>query len=91
MSLRIRCCCLVAGVRRPVRRPFLGALIVVGDRRDLLAWVSIMGGLFLVLCTLTQQYAPLAAAAAAGGELASWLANWINMPGIVIVAAFVIL
>jgi hypothetical protein len=75
----------------------IGALIVVGDRRHLLAWLLIADGVFLAVFNLTQQYAPLALGLTSrqlslpGGDLASWLANWTNVAGIVIVAAFVIL
>jgi hypothetical protein len=85
------------GILNGLILPLIGALIVVGDRRNLLAWVLIMGGLFLAVYNLAQQYAPLALGLTSrqlslhGGELASWLANWTNVPGIVIVAAFLIL
>ncbi len=85
------------GILNALILPLLGALIVVGDRRNLLAWVLIMGGVFLAVYNLTQQYAPLALGLTSrqlslpGGELASWLTSWINVPGIVIVGAFLIL
>ena len=38
----------------------IGALIVVGDRRHLLAWLLLVDGLALAVFNFTQQYAPLA-------------------------------
>ena len=60
--------------------PLVGALIVVRDRRHLLAWLLLVGGVFLAVFNLTQQYAPLALGLTSrqlslpGGDLASWLA-----------------
>lgn len=36
----------------------IGALIVVGDRRHLLAWLFLVEGLSLAVFNFTQQYAP---------------------------------
>ena len=36
----------------------IGALIVVGDRRHLLAWLFLVKGLSLGVFNFTQQYAP---------------------------------
>jgi hypothetical protein len=75
----------------------IGALIVVGDRRHLLAWLFLVEALSLSLFNLTQQYAPLALgltprrASLPGGELASWLTSWINLPGLVIGVVFLVL
>jgi hypothetical protein len=38
----------------------IGALIVVGDRRHLLAWLLLVDGLVLGALNLAEQYAPLA-------------------------------
>jgi hypothetical protein len=75
----------------------IGALIVVGDRRHLLAWLLLVDGLALAVFNFTQQYAPLALGltprqlSLPGGELASWLASWTNLPGIVIGVVFLVL
>ena len=75
----------------------IGALIVVGDRRHLLAWLLLVDGLALAVFNVTQQYAPLALGltprqlSLPGGELASWLASWTNVPGIVIGVVFLVL
>jgi hypothetical protein len=75
----------------------IGALIVVGDRRHLLAWLLIVDGLFLGVFNLAAQYAPLALGLTSrrlslpGGELASWLTSWTNVPGIVIGVIFLVL
>ena len=59
----------------------IGALIVVGDRRHLLAWLLLVDGLVLAVFNFTQQYAPLALGltprglSLPGGELASWLSQ----------------
>jgi uncharacterized membrane protein len=85
------------GILNALILPLIGALIVVSDRRHLLAWLLIADGVFLAVYNLTQQYAPLALGLTSrqlslpGGDLASWLANWTNVPGIVILAGFVIL
>ena len=77
--------------------PLIGALIVVGDRRHLLAWLLIVDGVFLAVFNFAAQYAPLALGLTSrqlslpGGELASWLASWTNVPGIVIGVVFVVL
>jgi hypothetical protein len=77
--------------------PLIGALIVVGDRRHLLAWLLMLAGAFLAVYNLAAQYAPLALGltlrrlSLPGGDLASWLTSWTNVPGIVILAAFLIL
>jgi hypothetical protein len=75
----------------------IGALIVVGDRRHLLAWLFLVEGLSLAVFNFTQQYAPLALGLTSrqlslpGGELASWLTTWTNVPGIVIGVVFLVL
>jgi hypothetical protein len=75
----------------------IGALIVVGDRRHLLAWLFLVEGLSLGVFNFTQQYAPLALGltrrrlSLPGGELASWLTSWTNLPGIVIGVVFLVL
>jgi hypothetical protein len=85
------------GILNALVLPLIGALIVVGDRRHLLAWLLILAGAFLAVYNLAAQYAPLALGLTArrlslpGGDLASWLTSWTNVPGIVILAAFLIL
>jgi hypothetical protein len=85
------------GILNALVLPLIGALIVVGDRRHLLAWLLIVGGVFLAVYNLAAQYAPLALGLTSrrlslpGGDLASWLTGWTNVPGIVILAVFVIL
>jgi hypothetical protein len=75
----------------------IGALIVVGDRRHLLAWLFLVEGLSLGVFNSTQQYAPLALGltprqlSLPGGELASWVTSWSNLPGIVIGVVFLVL
>jgi hypothetical protein len=75
----------------------IGALIVVGDRRHLLAWLFLVEGLSLGVFNFTQQYAPLALGLTSrqlslpGGEFASWLTSWSNLPGIVIGVVFLVL
>jgi hypothetical protein len=75
----------------------IGALIVVGDRRHLLAWLFLVEGLSLGIFNFTQQYAPLALGltprrlSLPGGELASWLTSWSNLPGLVIGVVFLVL
>ncbi|HEY8557666.1 MAG TPA: hypothetical protein VIM97_10045, partial [Actinomycetes bacterium] len=67
----------------------VGALIVVRDRRHLLAWLLLVDSLLLATFNLAAQYAPLALGLTSrqlslpGGDLASWLASWTNLPGIV--------
>jgi hypothetical protein len=85
------------GILNALVLPLIGALIVVGDRRHLLAWLLILGGAFLAVYNLAAQYAPLALGLTSrrlslpAGDLASWLTSWTNVPGIVILAAFLIL
>ena len=85
------------GILNALVLPLIGALIVVGDRRHLLAWLLIVGGGFLAVYNFAAQYAPLALGLTSrrlslpGGDLASWLTGWTNVPGIVILAVFVIL
>jgi hypothetical protein len=75
----------------------IGALIVVGDRRHLLAWLFLVEALSLGVFNFTQQYAPLALGLTSrqqslpGGELASWLTSWANLPGVVIGVVFLVL
>jgi hypothetical protein len=72
----------------------VGALIVVRDRRHLLAWLLLLDSILLAVFNFTAQYAPLALGLTSrqlslpGGDLASWLASWINLPGIVIAVVF---
>jgi len=72
----------------------VGALIVVRDRRHLLAWLFLLESLLLAVFNFTAQYAPLALGLTSrqlslpGGDLASWLASWTNVPGIVIGVVF---
>jgi hypothetical protein len=85
------------GILNALVLPLIGALIVVGDRRHLLAWLLIVGGGFLAVYNFAAQYAPLALGLTSrrlslpAGDLASWLTSWTNVPGIVILAVFVIL
>jgi hypothetical protein len=64
----------------------IGALIVVGDRRHLLAWLLLADGLVLGALNVAEQYAPLALGLTTrrlslpGGELASWVARWALCP-----------
>ena len=75
----------------------IGALIVVRDRRHLLAWLLLVDGLLLAVYNFTQQYAPAALGltprrlSLPGGVLASWLTSWTNVPGIVIGVVFLVL
>jgi hypothetical protein len=64
----------------------VGALIVVGDRRHLLAWLLLGNSLTLAAYNFSEQYAPLALGltparlSLPGGELASWLTSWTTCP-----------
>jgi two-component system, NarL family, sensor kinase len=75
----------------------IGALIVVGDRRHLLAWLLLADGLVLGALNVAEQYARLALGltprrlSLPGGELASWVASWAFVPGIVIGVVFLVL
>ena len=75
----------------------VGALIVVRDRRHLLAWLLLVDSLLLATFNFAAQYAPLALGMTSrrlslpGGELASWLASWTNVPGIVLGVVFLVL
>jgi hypothetical protein len=75
----------------------VGALIVVRDRRHLLAWLLLVDSLLLATFNFAAQYAPLALGLTSrhlslpGGELASWLASWTNVPGIVLGVVFLVL
>ena len=75
----------------------IGALIVVGDRRHLLAWLLLADGLVLGALNVAEQYAPLALGLTTrqlslpGGKLASWVASWAFVPGIVIGVVFLVL
>jgi hypothetical protein len=85
------------GIVNALVLPLVGALIVVGNRRQLLAWLLIVDGVFLAVFNFTQQYAPLALGLTSrqlslpGGEVASWLANWTMVPGIVVSIVFLVL
>ena len=48
------------GILNALVLPLIGVLIVVGDRHHLLAWLLIVGGVFLAEYNLAAQYAPLA-------------------------------
>jgi hypothetical protein len=71
----------------------IGALIVVGDRRHLLAWLLLVDSLALATFNFTEQYATLALGltprrlSLPGGDLASWT----NLPGIVISVVVLVL
>ena len=75
----------------------IGGLIVAGDRRHLLAWLLLGNSLTLAAYNFSEQYAPLALGltparlSLPGGELASWLTSWTNVPGIVIAVVFLVL
>src|SRR5215217_541139 len=75
----------------------VGALIVVRDRRHLLAWLLLVDSVLLAVFNFAAQYAPLALGLTSrhlslpGGNLASWLASWTNVPGIVIAVVFLVL
>jgi hypothetical protein len=77
--------------------PLVGALIVMGDRRHLLAWLFFLAGVSLAVFNFAEQYAPLALGLTSrrpslpGGDVASWLASWTMVPGIVVGVAFLIL
>jgi hypothetical protein len=85
------------GILNALVLPLIGALIVVGDRHHLLAWLLIVAGVSLAVYNLAAQYAPLALGLTSrrlslpGGDLTSWLTSWTNLPGIVILAVFLIL
>jgi hypothetical protein len=70
---------------------------VVRDPRHLLAWLLLVDSLLLATFNFAAQYAPLALGLTSrhlslpGGELASWLASWTNVPGIVISVVFLVL
>jgi hypothetical protein len=55
------------GILNALVLPLIGALIVVGDRRHLLAWLLIAAGAFLAVYNLAAQYAPLASASPRDG------------------------
>jgi hypothetical protein len=75
----------------------IGALVVARDRRHLLAWLLLADAVLLAVYNLASQYAPLALGltprhwSLPGGELASWLTSWTNVPGIVISVVFLVL
>ena len=85
------------GILNALVLPLIGALIVINDRRHLLAWLLILAGAFLAVYNLAAQYAPLALGLTSrrlslpGGDLASWLTSWTNVPGIVIGVVFLVL
>jgi multisubunit Na+/H+ antiporter MnhC subunit len=85
------------GIVNAMVMPLVGALILARDRRNLLAWLLIVGNLFLAVYNFADQYAHLALGLTArqlslpGGEFASWLTAWTNVPGIVIGLVFLIL
>ena len=69
------------GILNALVLPLIGALIVVGDRHHLLAWLLILAGAFLAVYNLAAQYAPcprphLATAVAALARWSSWSASW---------------
>ena len=63
----------------------------------LLAWLLLADGLVLGALNVAEQYAPLALGLTTrqlslpGGELASWVASWAFVPGIVIGVVFLVL
>jgi hypothetical protein len=67
------------GILNALVLQLIGALIVVGDRRHLLAWLLTVDGVFLAVYNLAAQYAPLAFGLTSrrlslpGGDLGSWL------------------
>jgi hypothetical protein len=75
----------------------VGALIVVRDRRHLLAWLLLVDSLLLATFNFASQYGLLALGLTSrhvslpGGELCSWLAGWTNLPGIVLGVVFLVL
>jgi two-component system NarL family sensor kinase len=75
----------------------VGALIVARDRRHPLAWLLLLDSILLAVFNFSAQYAPLALGLTSrhlslpGGDLASWLASWTNVPGIVIGVVFLVL
>jgi hypothetical protein len=75
----------------------IGALIVARDRRHLLAWLLLADAVLLATYNVASQYGLLALGltprrwSLPGGELASWLADWTNVPGIVISVVFLVL
>lgn len=77
--------------------PVIGVLVLAREPRNLLGWLMCVDGVFLGVFNLAQQYAPLALGltedrrSLPGGELASWLGSWTNVPGIVLSAVFVLL
>jgi hypothetical protein len=85
------------GILNALVLPLIGALIVMGDHRHPLAWLLIVDGLFLAVFNFAAQYAPLALGLTSrrlslpGGELASWLASWTMLPGIVVGSVFLTL
>jgi hypothetical protein len=72
----------------------IGALIVSRQRRNPLGWILCAAGVLLGVFNLAQQYAPMALGLTQdhrwlpGGELASWLGSWTNVPGIVLSTVF---
>jgi hypothetical protein len=85
------------GILTALTGPVVGALIVAGDRRNLLGWVLCVDGVLLGTFNFTEQYAPLALgltdrhATLPGGAFASWLSAWTNIPGIVLSTVFLVL
>ena len=88
------------GTRREVeggQRCRGGGATPTATRRHLLAWLFLVEGLSLGVFNFTQQYAPLALGLTSrrlslpGGEVASWLTSWTNLPGIVIGVVFLVL
>jgi hypothetical protein len=85
------------GILTALTSPVIGALIVAGDRRNLLGWVLCLDGVVLGIFSFTGQYAPLALgltdrhATLPGGDFASWLSAWTNIPGIVLATVFLVL
>jgi hypothetical protein len=85
------------GIVNALTLPLVGALIVARDRRNLLAWLLLIGNLFLGVFNFAAQYAPLALGLTSrrlslpGGDFASWLAAWTMVPGIVVGLVFLVL
>jgi hypothetical protein len=85
------------GIVNALVMPLVGALILARDRHNLLAWLLIVGNLFLAVYNFADQYAHLALGltprqlSLPGGDFASWLTVWTNVPGIVIGLVFLVL
>jgi hypothetical protein len=85
------------GILDALTLPLVGALIVVREPRHRLGWLLLLDAVLLAVFNFTQQYAPLALGmtprelSLPGGDVASWLASWTNVPGIVVGVVFLVL